>query len=119
MAKIPLTVRVSPEYRGTAQRIGAGMRSHEIFELGDFAIGGTTLPDARPAFRTYGELNADNSNAILFPTWFAGTHEANEWLIGEGKALDTARYFVIASAATATPTSPASRSSRSGRTPDR
>ncbi|MBU3064538.1 alpha/beta fold hydrolase [Nocardia sp. NEAU-G5] len=71
------------------------MTSHEIFELGDFAIGGTTLPDARLAFRTYGELNADKSNAILFPTWFAGTHEANEWLIGAGKALDTARYFVI------------------------
>jgi homoserine O-acetyltransferase/O-succinyltransferase len=72
------------------------MTNHEIFELGDFAIGGTTLPDARLAYRTYGELNADKSNAILFPTWFAGTHEANEWLIGEGRALDTARYFVIA-----------------------
>lgn len=72
------------------------MTSHEIFELDHFTIGGTPLPGARLAYRTYGELNADKSNAIVFPTWFAGTHEANEWLIGEGRALDTTRYFVIA-----------------------
>jgi len=71
------------------------MTDHEIFELGDFTLGGTTLPGARLAYRTYGALAADKSNAILFPTWFAGTHEANEWLIGQGEPLDTARYFVI------------------------
>ncbi|MFD0365322.1 alpha/beta fold hydrolase [Nocardia sp. GCM10030253] len=68
---------------------------HEIFELGDFAFAGGTVPDARLVYRTYGELADDKSNAILFPTWFAGTHIHNEWLIGPGKALDTTRYFVI------------------------
>jgi homoserine O-acetyltransferase len=69
---------------------------HEIFELGDFALqSGEVLPEARLAYKTYGQLAADRSNAIVFPTWFAGTHAANEWLIGEGKALDTGRYFIV------------------------
>ncbi|RKN47194.1 alpha/beta fold hydrolase [Streptomyces hoynatensis] len=72
------------------------MSAHEIHELGDFTLeSGQVLPDARLAFATYGELAADRSNGILFPTWFAGTHEANEWLIGPGRPLDTDRYFVI------------------------
>jgi homoserine O-acetyltransferase/O-succinyltransferase len=70
---------------------------HHILDLGDLPlVSGTTLPDARLAYATYGELAPDRANAILFPTWFAGTHEANEWLIGPGRALDTDRYFVIA-----------------------
>ncbi len=32
---------------------------------------------------------------VLFPTWFAGTHEANEWLIGPGRSLDPERWFVV------------------------
>ncbi len=68
---------------------------HEIFELGEFALGGIPVPDVRLAYTTYGELAPDAANAIVFPTWFAGTHEANEWLIGAGKALDSDRYFVI------------------------
>ncbi|GLY75427.1 alpha/beta fold hydrolase [Actinoallomurus iriomotensis] len=70
------------------------MTDHEIFELGDLALQrGGTLPGARLAYATYG---VPGRAAILFPTWFAGTHEANEWLIGPGRALDTDRYFVIA-----------------------
>jgi homoserine O-acetyltransferase/O-succinyltransferase len=56
---------------------------------------GASLPDARLVYHTYGTLNADRSNAILFPTRFGGTHEQNEWLINEGMALDPKRYFII------------------------
>ncbi len=56
---------------------------------------GASLPDARLVYQTYGTLNADRSNAILFPTRFGGTHEQNEWLINEGMALDPKRYFII------------------------
>ncbi|MEZ0109620.1 homoserine O-acetyltransferase [Catenulispora sp. EB89] len=72
------------------------MTDHELFDLGDFPLQhGGLLSGARLVYRTYGRLSSDKSNAIVFPTWFAGTHESNEWLIGEGKALDTERYFVI------------------------
>lgn len=56
---------------------------------------GDELPDCVLAFKTYGELNERKDNVVLFPTWFAGDHRHNEWLIGPGKALDPARYFII------------------------
>jgi homoserine O-acetyltransferase len=68
----------------------------EIFELGDFVLSeGATLRGARLAYATYGTLNPARDNAIVYPTWYSGRHWENEWLIGEGMALDPARYFVI------------------------
>jgi homoserine O-acetyltransferase len=67
-----------------------------VFEARAFRLQcGTTLPIARLAYRTYGTLSPARDNAVLFPTWFSSTHHQNEWLIGEGRALDPARYFVI------------------------
>jgi homoserine O-acetyltransferase len=72
------------------------MRDYEIYELGDVLLqSGVTLPQAFLAYKTYGTLNADKNNVIVYPTWFAGTHTDNEWLIGPGKALDPEKYFII------------------------
>jgi homoserine O-acetyltransferase len=69
---------------------------HETFELGDVTLQmGGTLRDAKLAYKTYGRLDADRSNAIVYPTWYSGRHWDNEWLIGEGMALDPSRYFII------------------------
>ena len=60
---------------------------HDVFDLGSLALtGGMTVPDAKLAYKTYGSLNADKSNAIVYPTWYSGRHWDNEWLIGEGRA---------------------------------
>jgi len=68
----------------------------EIFELGDVTLQhGATLRGAKLAYKTYGELNADRTNAIVYPTWYSGRHWDNEWLIGEGMALDPGKYFII------------------------
>ena len=72
------------------------LQDYEIFELGDVTLqGGATLRNAKLAYKTFGELNADKSNAIVYPTWYSGRHWDNEWLIGEGMALDPANYFII------------------------
>jgi homoserine O-acetyltransferase/O-succinyltransferase len=72
------------------------MADYEIFELGDVRLQmGETLRDAKLAYRTYGSLNEAKSNAIVYPTWYSGQHYDNEWLIGEGMALDPARYCII------------------------
>ena len=69
---------------------------YDVFDLGSVALtGGMTLPDAKLAYKTYGELNADRTNAIVYPTWYSGRHWDNEWLIGEGRGLDPSRYFII------------------------
>jgi homoserine O-acetyltransferase/O-succinyltransferase len=72
------------------------VQDYETFDLGDVVLqGGATLRDAKLAYKTYGELNADKTNAIVYPTWYSGRHWDNEWLIGEGMALDPAKYFII------------------------
>jgi homoserine O-acetyltransferase len=72
------------------------MRDYEIYELGDVLLqSGDTLPHAVLAYKTYGTLNTAKNNVIVYPTWFAGLHTDNEWLIGPGKALDPEKYFII------------------------
>jgi homoserine O-acetyltransferase len=68
---------------------------YEIFEL-DLALeNGTTLPGAKLAYKTWGTLNAEKSNAIVLPTAYGGTHADNAWLTEPGKACDAATWFVI------------------------
>ena len=72
------------------------VQGYETFELGDFVLQqGLTLRGAKLAYKTHGTLSADRSNAIVYPTWYSGRHWDNEWLIGEGMALDPSRYFII------------------------
>jgi homoserine O-acetyltransferase len=69
---------------------------YEIYEIPDFTLEcGVTLRPARVAYKTYGTLNADKSNAIVYPTWYSGRYWENEWLIGQDMALDPAEWFII------------------------
>src|SRR4030095_9127985 len=72
------------------------MVDYEVFELGDVQLRlGATLREAKLAYKTYGTLDEDKNNAIVYPTWYSGQHYDNEWLIGDGMALDPAKYFII------------------------
>jgi homoserine O-acetyltransferase/O-succinyltransferase len=67
-----------------------------LFDLGNFVLqSGATLRDAKLAFKTHGRLNADKSNAIVYPTPYSAHHSDIEWPIGPGKALDPDKYFII------------------------
>ncbi|MFM9914603.1 MAG: alpha/beta fold hydrolase [Rhizobacter sp.] len=69
---------------------------HETFDLGDLLLqSGETLHSARLAYRTWGELDAERSNCIVFPTYYTGDHDSNARMIGAGKALDPARWFIV------------------------
>jgi homoserine O-acetyltransferase len=69
---------------------------YTTFELGDVVLQcGLTLRDAKLAYKTFGTLNADKSNVIVYPTWYSGQHYDNEWLIGSGMGLDPDKYFII------------------------
>lgn len=56
---------------------------------------GTAVASCRIGYRTYGALNADRSNAVLFPTWFTGTSAQLDALIGPDRLVDPSRFFVI------------------------
>jgi homoserine O-acetyltransferase len=71
-------------------------KDYEIFELGDWPlVNGETLQRAQLAYTTHGTLNATKDNAIVFPTAYGGTHRDEEYMIGEGKALDPTKYFIV------------------------
>ena len=57
---------------------------------------GTTLPHTMVSYGTYGRLNARKDNVILLPSSYMADHHDNDWLIGPGLALDTTRYFLVA-----------------------
>jgi homoserine O-acetyltransferase len=66
-------------------------------DLGNFKLeNGQTIKDCRIGYRTYGKLNSNKTNAILFPTWFGGNSAGLSFLIGPGKIADSTKYFVIA-----------------------
>ena len=68
-----------------------------IASLGDLKLeSGQVIRDCRIGYRTYGQLDAAKSNAILFPTWFGGTTEQLAGNFGSGKTIDTSKYFAIA-----------------------
>lgn len=83
----------------------------KVFELPSFTTqSGRTLKQVRVGWESYGTLNADKSNAVLICHFFSGnSHAAGKYaatdpqagywdaIIGPGKAIDTDKYFVIAS----------------------
>ncbi len=72
------------------------MDDMSVYELSEVKLqSGVLLNDAKLVYKTYGTLNREGDNVVLFPTRFGGTHKDNEYLIGEGKALDPNKYFII------------------------
>lgn len=70
---------------------------HHVFTMPRFTLeSGATLPNVKVVYGTYGRLNARRDNAILLPSHYMANHHGYDWLIGPGRALDTARYFLVA-----------------------
>lgn len=74
--------------------------AHGPFELINIGVldleEGGSLPACQLAVSTHGTLNAARDNAILIPTWYSGTNKIMEQVyIGEGRALDPTKYFII------------------------
>ncbi len=69
----------------------------QFAELGDFKLeSGEVIHDCRIGYRTFGTLNSNQSNAVLFPTWALGTSEQLIGSIGSNKLVDSTKYYVIA-----------------------
>src|SRR3989449_9330905 len=82
---------------GLALAHGPNQPSHQVGKLGDLKLeSGEVIKDFAISYVTHGKLNAKKSNAILMVTAISGNHHRLDFLIGPGKALDTTKYFVIA-----------------------
>ncbi len=68
----------------------------EVYALGDVPLArGGVLRDAKLAYKTFGRLNAARDNCVVFPTYYTGSHDSNARMIGAGRALDPARWFIV------------------------
>lgn len=64
--------------------------------IGDLRLqNGQVIRDCKIGYRTFGTLNAQKSNAILFPTWFTGTTQSLVGLVGPGRLVDPGQHFII------------------------
>jgi homoserine O-acetyltransferase len=73
-----------------------GQAEHQAFFLGDLKLeSGQVIKDFSISYVTHGTLNADKSNAILMASSLVGNHHRIDFMIGNGKALDTSKYFII------------------------
>lgn len=59
-------------------------------------ISGNTITNCTIGYRTFGKLNSDSSNVIIYPTWFEGTTENIARLIQKYSFIDTSKYYIIA-----------------------
>jgi len=74
----------------------AGEGAQQLASLGEFTLqSGAVLHDFRIGYRTLGKLNADKSNAVLWPTWLGGKTDDLLQFIGPEKVVDSSKYFVI------------------------
>jgi homoserine O-acetyltransferase len=70
---------------------------HQGAELGDLALeSGESIGAFRQTYVTHGALDAKRSNAVLVLPAITASHHRLDFLIGPGRALDPARWFVIA-----------------------
>ena len=72
--------------------------NYDLLKLGDFEFQcRVVLPDTKLAYRTYGKLNPEGSNAILIAVPVNGTHQdaASIHIEGENRAISPEKHFVI------------------------
>ncbi|MBS0250887.1 MAG: hypothetical protein JSR78_07455, partial [Proteobacteria bacterium] len=70
---------------------------YKLFDVGRLELEeGGVLESCQLAIATHGKLNADKSNVVLIPTWYSGSNKIWEQVyIGEGRALDPSKYFIV------------------------
>jgi homoserine O-acetyltransferase len=69
---------------------------YDVFAAGDVVLqSGLTYRRARLAYKTFGTLNRERSNVILYPTSFGAQHPDLAWNIGGDSPLDPSRYFIV------------------------
>jgi homoserine O-acetyltransferase/O-succinyltransferase len=67
-----------------------------VFQAGDVVLqSGRTFRGMTLVYKTFGALNADRSNVILYPTSYSAQHADIEFMVSEGGALDPSKYFIV------------------------
>src|SRR6202140_3462064 len=72
------------------------MDDYFTFDAGNVVLqSGMTFRGAKLAYQTYGTLNNDKSNVILYLTQVAAHHYDLTWIVAPGKVRAPYKYFVV------------------------
>ena len=86
-------VGIAPIYPVIAQAPPAPPR---IASLGTCTLSsGAKIENCRVAYRTFGRLNPQRSNAVLFLTWLFGRSDDHVVFLGPDALADTTRFYVL------------------------
>ncbi len=71
-------------------------KKQQFASIGNFLLeNGQQINDCKIGFRTFGKLNANRSNAVIYPTGGGGTTYMMELFFGAGLDVDTTRVYLI------------------------
>ena len=77
--------------------IAALAQEQQFASIGDLKLQNDgVIRNCRIGYRTFGKLNSNKSNVVVFPTWAGGTTEQLQSSIGPGRLVDSTTYFVVA-----------------------
>ncbi|WPB56905.1 alpha/beta fold hydrolase [Xylophilus sp. GOD-11R] len=69
---------------------------YQRFDAGHVVLqSGRTFRHMQLAYKTFGQLNADKSNVIVYPSSYAAQHTDIQFMVREGGALDPSKYFIV------------------------
>jgi homoserine O-acetyltransferase len=72
-------------------------QEQQTARIGDFKLeSGEVIRDCAIGYRTFGTLNPEKSNAVLFPTAFGWRSAGLATRIGPGKLVESEKYYIIA-----------------------
>ena len=75
-------------------------RTPREYAIGDLLLeSGRVIEDCRVSAFVHGRPSRERNNVVLVAASLGGDHRRLEFLIGEGRALDTRRYCVVATSA--------------------
>src|SRR5215218_5980014 len=78
------------------QNVSAPTSEQHQFHIRNFKTeSGVTLPEAVVVYGTYGRLNASKDNVVLLPSYYRSNYHGYEWMIGQGKALNPEKVFIV------------------------
>jgi homoserine O-acetyltransferase len=85
-----------PRHAAQAAKDPSAEGAQQFAALGDLKLqSGAVIHDFRLGYRTFGQLNATKSNAVLWPTWLGGKTQDLLQFVGSGKVVDSTKYFVV------------------------
>src|ERR1700730_11300260 len=94
---VAVCLLLSGPFQGVVSAHRQGDPPHQLYQIGDFSLeSGQVIKDFAISYVTHGTLNAKKSNVILMVTALTGNHHRLDFLIGPGKALDTNKYYIVA-----------------------